>query len=682
VKPQLSAGKELTMFNFTDEQRTAATTLGKPMVVTAAAGSGKTTVLVARFLELLKSGLTPNEILTVTFTKEAAEQLRQRIGLALEKETTLTQFTTEVARTRFIGTIHSFCYFILQEYGSLLGLPPIEEIISEYQFQISIEEYYRKWLNSLSGAQLIHIIKAIPRYELRNLFCSFYSERHLLKRFQKEIVEEETLGILFNTTEPFLNTLEQNLYQTGRFRFDDLEHLTLSLLKNNAGIRFKLQEQFKALLIDEFQDTSQNQWAIFQELIGKNRQKLFVVGDPKQSIYSFRHADVSLFYEVIKQMRPWEGIVTELSTNFRTQSTLIKDINRFSESFFAKGHISFQPMKSGNELEGEPLRVTQYSCEDFKDKKEAELSSVLEAVGNYRREGKSLGDLALLFRQGDRIDIYAKALKTRNISSDCTQTLSLFSQLDILDLNHYFKALANPRDPFSLSAFCISPWIGMSIEELTSIRDDETALPFEEKIKHHLNHRINWFFSLADNYRITIREALLTLFRQCDYFPEPSEAFFEFLKPLTEKNYSVAEALKDLDLWKKEEILFKTRSGDGSIEAVKLMTVHASKGLEFEHVFLVDNLRRPPTQLPILLTHPTEPAGMKFRVGAETQMSPQYLKLKEIKETLDSEESRRILYVALTRAKSTLTLFLPNETKGVPKESWASLLAMASDNKL
>ena len=666
------------MFNFTEEQRTAATTLGKPMVVTAAAGSGKTTVLVARFLELLKSGLAPNEILTVTFTKEAAEQLRQRISRSIEKDPSLNPYLIDVARTRFIGTIHSFCYFLLQEYGSLLGLPPIEEIISDYQFQIKIEDYYRKWLNSLTEAQLTQIIKAVPRYELRNLFCALYTERHLIQQFRKDILEQEILGLLFATSEPFLTSLEQNLYQTGRFRFDDLENLSLNLLRNHPGVQGKLQKQFKAILIDEFQDTSKNQWAIFQELLSHNYQKLFVVGDPKQSIYSFRHADVSLFYEVSQKMGVWGGMVTELNTNFRTQSSLISDINRFSETFFAASHISFQPMKSGKDFEGEPIQITHYPCDGFKDKKEAELTAVLDAIESYQSQGNSLGDLALLFRQGDRIDTYAKALKARKINSDCTQTLSLFAHCDILDLNHYFKALSNPRDTFSLAAFVTSPWIGMSIEQLAAIRDDETTLAFEEKIRNHLNSRIFWFFALADNFRISVSEALLTLFQNSIYFPQQSEAFYEFLKPLTEKNYSIAEALKALELWKKEGILFKAKTIEPSGNSIKLMTVHASKGLEFEHVFLVDNLRRPPTQLPTLLTHPKEPAGIKFRIGNETQMSPQYLKLKELKENLDSEESRRILYVALTRAKSTLTLFLPQEKKGVPKESWASLLAEAS----
>lgn len=666
------------MFNFTEEQRTAATTLGKPMVVNAAAGSGKTTVLVARFLELLKSGLTPSEILTVTFTKEAAEQLRHRIGSAIEKDFTLTTFATDVSRTRFIGTIHSFCYYLLEEYGSLLGLPPIEEIISDYQFQITIEEQYRKWLNSLSRETLSQIIKSVPRYELRTLFCSLYNERHFIQKFRKETLEQETLALLFTTTEPFLVALEENLYHSGRFRFDDLENLSLTLLKQNPGVRLKLQRQFKAILIDEFQDTSQNQWTIFQELLGNDYQKLFVVGDPKQSIYSFRHADVSLFYEVSQNMEPWEGLVTELNTNFRTQSSLIKDINRFSESFFVKSTITFQPMRSGKECDGEPIKITHYPCEGFKDKKEAELNAVLEAIEVYRAQGNSFGDLALLFRQGDRIETYAKALKIRNINADCTQTLSLFSHCDILDLNHYFKALANPRDNFSLAAFVTSPWIGMSIEKLTAIRDDETALPFEDKIKHHLNTSIHWFFALADNFRISVSDALLTLFQNSNYFPQQSEAFYEFLKPLTEKHYTLAEALNDLELWKKEGILFKAKTLEASGNAVKLMTVHASKGLEFENVFLVDNLRRPPTQLPTLLTHPKAPAGMKFRIGNETQMSPQYVKLKEIRESLDSEESRRILYVALTRAKTNLTLFLPSEMKGVPKESWASLLAEAS----
>jgi len=179
---------------------------------------------------------------------------------------------------------------------------------------------------------------------------------------------------------------------------------------------------------------------------------------------------------------------------------------------------------------------------------------------------------------------------------------------------------------------------------------------------------------LADKPRIYLREALFELFSNSTYFPEQSEAFYEWLKPLTEKNYTLHEALADLDLWKKEGILFKSKTGSASSGAIKLMTVHASKGLEFEHVFLVDSLRRSPTQLPTILTSPNEPPSMKYMEHGETIIPSQYIRLKELKEKMDGEESRRILYVALTRARETLSLFLPSEMKGVPKDSWASLL--------
>ncbi len=669
------------MFNFTEEQRFAALTLGKPMVITAAAGSGKTTVLVARYLELLKSGLLPTEILTMTFTTEAAEQLRKRISIALAKDLSLSHLAKEVERTRFIGTIHSFCYYLLQEFGSLLGYPPIEEIISDYQFQVKIETAYRKWIHSLSSSQLASVLSKVSRSELRDLFLSFYEARNTAK-FANKMDEEDPTFSFFETINPFLVELEMDLHSNGLFRFDDLEQLSLRILENHSNVRTKLQTQFKAFLIDEFQDTSQNQWSIFQKLLGNEYNKLFVVGDPKQSIYSFRHADVSLFYKVSRLTEDWGGVIAELNTNFRTQSTLILDINRFSRNFFNTNPVSFQPMTSGKRVEGEPIKINYYDCEsntDRKtDKKKAELNAVLEAIDEYQQKGNRLGDLALLFRMGDRIDSYRSALIAKGILVNCTQTLSLFSHHDILDLNHYLKALNRPSDSFSLAAFLYSPWIGLPLSELAALRDDESALPFEEKVKNHLSPRLNWFFTLSNHFRVSVREALFALFENSSYFPIQYEAFFEWLKPLTEKHYSIVEALNDLDLWKKEKILFKSKSGETSPHAIKLMTVHAAKGLEFEDVFLVDNLRKAPTQLPILLTAPNEPPAMKYREKTEVIMSPQYLRLKEIKEQLDTEESKRILYVAITRAKNTLTLFLPSEMKGVAQGSWASLLSQAS----
>lgn len=666
------------MFNMTDEQKLAALTLDRPIVVTAAAGSGKTTVLVARYIELLKRGLNPHEILTVTFTNDAAQQLKTRIQKTLGTIESLSPLVSEVERTRFIGTIHSFCYFLISEYGTLLGYPPIESILSDYQFQVALENSYRKWLYSLSRQSLAHLLSFVSRNQLKEVYTTLYNSRHTLSSFSKEISQEFPLQIFYESALPSIIQLEQSFLSEGFYRFDDLEFLSAQLLKQQSPLRSRLQTQFKAVLIDEFQDTSQSQWDIFQLLLGSDYNKLFVVGDPKQSIYSFRHADVSLFFKVSQLVEQWDGLVAELNTNFRTQSTLIGDINRYSQTFFEKSPISFSAMKSGIERAGEAITVNVYNCaaeaEKKVDKKELELQAVLQAVDNYLGQGNRPEDLALLFRMGDRIDVYTEALKAKGLQVECTQTLSLFAHYDVLNLNHYLKALSRPRDSFSLGAFLVSPWVGVTLSQLADITDDSSVFPFEEKVKNFLSPKLHWFFNLADKPRIYLREALFELFSNSTYFPEHSEAFYEWLKPLTEKNYTLHEALADLDLWKKEGILFKSKTGSASSGAIKLMTVHASKGLEFEHVFLVDSLRRSPTQLPTILTSPNEPPSMKYMEHGETIIPSQYIRLKELKEKMDGEESRRILYVALTRARETLSLFLPSEMKGVPKDSWASLL--------
>lgn len=662
------------MFNFTEEQKVAALTLGKPLVVTAAAGSGKTTVLVARYLELLKTGLLPHQILTVTFTTDAAEQLRERILKAITSDPSLSELSQAILQNRFIGTIHSFCFYLLSEFGSVLELPPIEEIISDYQFQVRLESGYQNWLNSLSPNNLEEILSWIPRHELRPLFKAFYEHRHHLAPFLTTSHESSPLKTCFLSSYPQIQELEKEMFGRGLFRFDDLEFLSLKLLEKHPSVRRKLQNQFQALLIDEFQDTSQAQWKLFQHLIGQSPQKLFVVGDPKQSIYSFRHADVSLFFEVAALTQNWDGLVTELNTNFRTQSTLISDINRISEGLFRGSSIPFQSMISGRDRVGAPLSVVSYDSLDFEDKKDAELKAVLKTLKERIDCGYSPGDIALLFRMGDRIDLYASKLRACGFFVDCTQTLSLFSHYDVLDLIHYLKALNNPKDTFSLFAFLFSPWVGLPLNTAATLRDEESHIPLEERLKQSYGTDLAWFFSLSKRSYLSIRDALFELCTHSNYFPKQAEAFYEWLKPLCEKHYSVSEALKDIELWKREGILFKAKTNDSERDSIKLMTVHASKGLEFEHVFLVDNLRRLPNFSPTLLISPNNTPGMRYQVGQEKIQCPNYEKLKAQKEQLDTEESRRILYVALTRAKSSLTLFLPKDKKGTPNGSWAQVL--------
>ncbi len=341
------------MRELTPEQRAAVTLSNRPLVLVAAAGSGKTTVLVDRYLATLRAGARPGQILTVTFTNEAAAQLRERILVRLEKEKAEPTVVEGVASTGLIGTIHGFCYGILNEFGSLLGLKSIEGIVSPFDQVTVFESSYRDWLDRLPSPRLEWLLQYFSSRELRSLVKEACSKRY---RFQ------ETLNHLSNETEdatilkafhediaPLLATLESSFQGKGLYTFDDLEHLALRILETSGEAKDRIRKRLRYVLVDEFQDTSRLQWRILEEVIGEEWQKLFVVGDPKQSIYGFRQADVRLFKRVADSIQVLGGELRELSINFRTTPELLSPINQVGHGLFASSPFGFSPMQSGKE---------------------------------------------------------------------------------------------------------------------------------------------------------------------------------------------------------------------------------------------------------------------------------------------------------------------------------------------
>lgn len=668
--------------HLTAEQSTAIEFLDKPMCLTAGAGSGKTTVLVERYIALLKKGLVPSAILCVTFTNEAANELRVRIVNRLTQIEEKEDLIHSVEATPWIGTIHSVCYTLLEIYGSSIGLSGIEEIADYFELSHLFQTRYQGWFESLEDTTLSGLLEYFSPKDLRELaertFFDHFMVREGIRKIEKSNeFEHKILRRLYHLLTPLVKELEKAIHTKGAFTFNDLETLTLKMLSTNESVRKMVQERFQSILIDEFQDTSRLQWTILQLLLDDEWKKLFVVGDPKQSIYGFRYADVSLFKEVARKIPEKNGLVQELTLNFRTQSTLLDGINRLSRSLFDGTTVPYLSMREGRTESGPDVRVFEYSLPEEtlrKGAQEIELTTVIEQVHKQVETGTEPGKIALLFRNGDRLKEYQDALIAKGIPALTQTSLSLFENDEILDLCHYLRAIEDPLDDFYLGAFLRSSFIRLDLKTLSELRA-KRDVPLVTQLMENPPESLKWFVALLERGETHIPTLFEELFVHTKTFPQVREGFLALMAPVLRAK-SLEDCVAQLKSWESRGVTVPMEQ-DSAASSVRLMTVHSAKGLEFDHVILCDNLRQTPYGVPSILLHPESAPGLRYKKDGELVQTSEYESILERLRKSDLEEAKRILYVALTRARESLTLVLPRNLKTTPKGSWALLLREA-----
>lgn len=681
--------------SLTDSQRLAATLTNSSMALWASAGSGKTATLVERYLNLIKSGIRPRHILTVTFTKEASEQLKERILERMIESDIPLEVQTELINTHTIGTIHSLCYWILDTFGSELSLPAVEGILDEFELVGSFENEYQRWLDNLPDSQLGSLLERFTHKELREIVGSIYQNRYLFyncfelcRHTQSHEPGKNTVELLASAVQPLIQSLSQRFQNKGFYSFDDLEHLSLKILTQSAITRSRLSSLFQSFLIDEFQDTSPTQWQILRILVGEELQKLFIVGDPKQSIYGFRQAEPILFEEVSQLIEAKAGSRVELLHNFRTHSTLLAALNSVSEPLFKDQPFFWNPMVSGiNEAdipEDASFSLEYFGPQDKTNRQELhalEVNQVTQRIEALLKKGILPGTIALLFRNSDRIAEFRARFLERKIPTECTTTELLSQDRSTLELISYLRLLCDPTHDPSWVAFLRSSYVNWSFQDVLTLCQkrlltEKTNEPLVLTLKRNHFDNFSWLFDLIHKGESNVFRCLDQLFAHTHAFPEKCEAFYSILRPLIAGKKSLFELYPLLESFSQGNYFFqKQERTSNEMSGVKLMTVHASKGLEFDHVFLVDTLRQIPQEMPPLLLKAGLPPGIRFWEGEKKQCSASYQGLLEEKRRKEDNEARRILYVALTRAKRSLRIFIPHPSAvRYPKESWAALV--------
>jgi ATP-dependent helicase/nuclease subunit A len=716
----------------TDEQELAVERRSEPLLLAAGAGSGKTSVLVERFVRAVREdGVAPGRILAITFTERAAGELRERVrarfGELGEREAARD---TEAA---FVSTFHGFCARLLRVHPLAAGLDPEFTVLDE---GLAARLRGQAWAAALRGflegerSEAVDLVATWGADRAHAIVTGVYAELRskgerlprlpalvfqpalpspVLQPTASEEVDAEgarACALLGELLERFGREYELLKTRRGAVDFDDLELRACALLEDHETVRRAWAERFELMMVDEFQDTNPRQLAILRAL---ERGNLFTVGDALQSIYGFRHADVSLFRARHDELAERGGSLS-LTWNFRGRKPLLDVVNAVFEERLGDG---FTPLQAGRVEEIAPeepvveLLLTDKRGWDDDQERAARIAGELPPAPRWRQAEARLlaqrvaelvesgaaqaGDVAVLLRAVGDLEVYERALQDRGLSTLATVG-GFWGSQQVGDLLAYLRTLANPLDELALYGTLASPLVGVSSDGLALLGRDAKASkrgvwetiermgeesPEEVRLPAADRDRLVSFRSRlraerAGAGRRTLSQLIERVLDQSGYaehvltlsWPERRLANVHKLLRVA-RRYEAGEG-RDLrgfldHVAHHQEGLSDAEPdapvADGETEAVRLMSIHAAKGLEFGVVCVADLGRAQNLGVGDLLVDGDRVGLRLARLdGSAVTPSLAWPELSEERRLAQAEEEDRILYVAMTRARERLLL--------------------------
>ncbi len=643
-----------TKIKFTSSQHEAIVSNERMLAITAGAGSGKTSVLIERVIECIRTRDVPlSKILAITFTDKAASELKHKLIKALGDPIAVS--------TGYISTFHSFCTRLLREGAPLLGLDPDFGVLDEGSSKIILRKAVKTQLLKLLASGDADIATLFDELELREveelmeeLISYRWHAEKLASVMSGDSIKQAALSCFEKIKKAYDAEKGDNL------DFNDLEILTLKLLELDE-VRERYQERFKYIFIDEFQDVNDTQAMLVARLFNPAKNHITFVGDPKQSIYRFRGANVAQFNKAFDKA----GHKVVLKENWRSAKGIIEFVNAAFDAF--------DPLVAG--LDNVDADVVKLSIES-PPKSNAEQMRVAEAkaIAEFISDIHGRGDIACLFASLSSLEIYCRELAARKIPYVVFGGFGFFELDEIIDILSLLKAASDRTDIISLLAACRSAFINMT--------DEEIYLAFRQPKDHlTLPPRVSEISEAVWRHKKT---AILSQVEKAARELTCSELILKFAKkPLSDnaaKLISIAASLEERDkIGLKDFISYcddiRKRSSrvaeypEAKDGAVKIMTVHKAKGLEFDNVILCDLLRVPPndTEKWRFIRGGNPDIEFKFlpdeNAAGENETTDEFERLDEINKEEEKLERERLLYVALTRAKGRLVIPLHANVK-------------------
>lgn len=594
--------------------------------VIAGAGSGKTKLLVSRYAYLVTEyGIDPSNILCVTFTNKAAGEMKKRISKLIGPEYS----------TSLICTYHGFCARLLRENPEKLFLTRGFQIIDTYQQKTLLEEIYQKYELKLDWANFQSIIKKIAQ---KKQDISYVSRMAQADKVQL-LSEIKTLD------DQIIEEYMQRQKAVYSLDFTDLMMYAIYLLTNDEEVRNKWQERLNYIQVDEFQDSSSIEMQLVDILSGKY-QNLMIVGDPDQNIYEWRGSDVKLLVDFDKNHPGTKTII--LNQNYRSTPQILNCANTLIE----KNDLRLKKDLFTKAAPGTNVFHIHSKTED------KEVEEIVKTIRKIKKEkNKSYSDFAVLYRSGFLSRVVERKLVEEGIPYEIYGGVKFYQRMEILDVVAYLRLIAF-NDDLSFRRIINTPrrkFGRTRVAALERIRENNEINLFDgdlkdkslyEVLKTHLGDQAfngsggGQFVSLIENLkalkdRLKISELVNRVCIDSGYEQyirelgdeERLDNLSEFKRIANEFESGFGEDI-NLEGFLQQIALMSTEDTDKPVEAVKLMTIHASKGLEFPVVFII---------------------------GFSEGIFPSSRTIEERKK-LGLEEERRLCYVAITRAQETLYL--------------------------
>lgn len=792
------------MSDYTASQKKVIESTGKCLAVFAGAGSGKTSVLVERYISLVEKNTDPQNILAITFTKKAAGEMSERIRREIMKrahnaEGDKREFWEKCKKALAlaqIDTIHGFCNSLIRAHPVEAGVDPafiiaddmdislladeaVKYIVNEllqkddddmaalckeygyngvfrqmkkfvYEFDVSQvrqsdfaarlakghkavlvkvpEEKLLFWScmdalleNAANNANIERLKENLPyireaieelpeKHDKVAMLESYLSNKSLpargangpfvyaLRDVKDRLIatcrDYKAVGLIASWAKVIKAVVERFSLlkrQKNLLSFDDLEYMAYGVLRKYGNIRVKYNQKYEHIMIDEFQDTNMLQKSIAYLLAGGNEErlsgdKLFVVGDDKQSIYRFRGAQVSVFGKVCEDIEKVGGEKITLLENFRSQKEILAVCNDIFSSLMQSAEIEYKPLLSGKEAENvhDPVEIILTEPVDDEDKIDAEAENIARKFCMLRKEGYKFSDMALLLRARTHLAAYTNAFARYNVPYNILDGQGFFDTPEIADMLNMLRFLDNNlkdlpligvlRSPFfavddaTITAFMLSKSEGSLWNRLNSSMPEELD---DDQIKAilHAKEILGDFLQKAPvlSLGVLVRYIvgklrlmpLFMLYQDKKQKYANMEKFIDIVFAFEfETSGNLASFLVRIDNVLAEEV----RESMEQIEneksnSVKILTIHKSKGLQFPVVVIANCSARFMSNKEEVLYNDEYGLAIKTQVPGIGKGDTLLLMQQKAADNLqDRLEMQRLLYVAMTRAEKKLML--------------------------
>jgi ATP-dependent exoDNAse (exonuclease V) beta subunit len=751
-----------------NEQQLAAVEATGEVFVSAGAGTGKTAVLVERFVRAVcDRGLDVDSILVITYTRRAAGELRTRIRAALS-----ARGRDDLAREldgAWISTIHGFCNRLLKAYPFAAGLDPRFRELDDAQAAVLRGEAFREALGAFLANSEPERLKLLATYgadglrrmltgvsetlrsagrpltldiehrpelggrveELREAArclaedaaatdnqrtaatgvlsllergsqpdrlmdlsgframgeraASYEEARRALEQAALDEVAAKDRELLQELLEQFAAAFDEAKARESAIDFEDLQLRARDLLRDDPAIRERESLRFRSIMVDEFQDTNQLQCELV-DLLRRDETEVFYVGDEFQSIYGFRHADVQVF----RDRREQAAQLLPLTNNYRSRPEVVAAVNHLFGSHFGD---EFQPLAAAAEYPdpvfGHPVELLVTDKASYADTgvhwRRGEAQAIARRVRELVDRGvATAGEIVLLFAAGTDAEWYEDELRKAGLPTYRATGKGYFGQQQVADMLAYLRLLHNRYDDRALVAVLASPFVGISNDGLALIRRAASKRPLFAGIEHSLPPQLDErdtrllrafrqrFDRLADAMaRSSLERLCERIVSEHDYdlavlaqwdgrrryanmrkLARLARSYEELRGPDVEgfvRFVAEQEALgaRELEAVAEEE----------GADAVRLLTIHAAKGLEFKVVIVADAGRdKAPPSADEILALSDGRFGFRVADPVTTKRRPafDYEVVKDARRAEEEAEKLRLYYVAMTRAKERL----------------------------